>query len=35
VTDYGNNIWGELEEFGDGVSGKRQADPTDLTARCG
>jgi hypothetical protein len=26
VTDYGNNICGELEEFGDGVSGKRQAD---------
>jgi hypothetical protein len=23
VSDYGDNIWGELEELGDGVSGKR------------
>lgn len=23
MTDYGDNIWGELEEIGDGVSGKR------------
>jgi len=23
VTEYGDNIWGELEDFADGVSGKR------------
>lgn len=23
MTDYGDNIWGELEDMGDGVSGKR------------
>jgi uncharacterized cupin superfamily protein len=23
MTDYGDNIWGELESFGGGVSGKR------------
>jgi uncharacterized cupin superfamily protein len=25
LSDYGDNIWGELENFGDGVSGKRLA----------
>jgi uncharacterized cupin superfamily protein len=23
LSDYGDNIWGKLEDFGDGVSGKR------------
>jgi uncharacterized cupin superfamily protein len=23
VSDYGDNVWGELEEMGDGVSGRR------------
>ncbi|MFL5928064.1 MAG: cupin domain-containing protein [Gaiellaceae bacterium] len=23
MSDYGDNIWGELEDFGDGVSGRR------------
>jgi uncharacterized cupin superfamily protein len=23
MSEYGDNIWGELEDFGDGVSGKR------------
>ena len=23
MTDYGDNIWGELDDLGDGVSGKR------------
>jgi uncharacterized cupin superfamily protein len=25
VTEYGNNVWGELDELGGGVSGKRLA----------